>query len=60
LPTLRSLNTYAIKKYGEDWRDRDECDDIEQEFSDWLDRRVNGGGARTLVDKLLLRVAQAA
>jgi len=34
-----ALNTYAIKKYGEDWRDRDDRDDIEQEFSDWLDRQ---------------------
>lgn len=34
-----ALNTYATKKYGEDWADREDCDDIVQEFSDWLDRQ---------------------
>ena len=34
-----ALNTYATKKYDEDWRDRNDCDDIEQEFGDWLDRQ---------------------
>jgi hypothetical protein len=33
------MNTYATKKYGEDWQDRPDVDRIEEEFDDWRDRQ---------------------
>jgi len=31
------LNTYATKKYGEDWQDRVDADEIAEEFDRWLE-----------------------
>jgi hypothetical protein len=33
------LNTYAEKRYGEDWQSRRDADRIAEEFDDWLERR---------------------
>lgn len=35
----RGLDTYATKKYGDDWECRSDAWAIEEEFSDWLERR---------------------
>jgi hypothetical protein len=34
-----ALNTYAEKKYGEDWNDWRDRDDVEDEFRDWLETK---------------------
>lgn len=31
--------TYAEKKYGDDWQDRVDPEQLDEEFSDWLDRQ---------------------
>jgi 5-methylcytosine-specific restriction endonuclease McrA len=33
------MNTYATKKYGEDWQERSDVEQIEEEFDDWLNRQ---------------------
>jgi 5-methylcytosine-specific restriction endonuclease McrA len=35
----RALDTYASKKYGDEWQDRWDCDDLEEEFERWLERK---------------------
>jgi hypothetical protein len=35
----RALDTYASKKYGDEWQDRLDCDEIEEEFERWLERK---------------------
>lgn len=34
------LDTYATKKYGEDWQDRAGADEIAEEFDRWLEDRT--------------------
>jgi hypothetical protein len=36
----RGLNTYATKKYGEDWEYTQDPCEVEEEFADWLERRA--------------------
>jgi 5-methylcytosine-specific restriction endonuclease McrA len=36
----RGLDTYATKKYGEDWEFTQNLDEIEEEFGEWLERRA--------------------
>jgi hypothetical protein len=33
------LDTYATKKYGEDWQGTGDGDLIAEEYNDWLERR---------------------
>jgi hypothetical protein len=33
------LDTYATKKYGEDWVERADADEIAEEFGEWLERQ---------------------
>lgn len=33
------LNTWATKKYGEDWIESDYADSIAEEFDDWVERK---------------------
>jgi hypothetical protein len=35
----KRLSAWATKKYGPDWRDWKDEDDVDEEFRDWLDRR---------------------
>ena len=37
----RGLNTYATKKYGEEWDCRGDSRDMENEYFSWLDRKQN-------------------
>lgn len=34
-----ALETYATKKYGDDWAAREDRREIEAEFNEWLERR---------------------
>lgn len=36
----RRLDGWASKKYGEDWEDSGDADRIEEEFHDWVERRI--------------------
>jgi 5-methylcytosine-specific restriction endonuclease McrA len=33
------LDGWATKKYGEDWEDRHDAEEIEEEFQEWLEQR---------------------
>jgi 5-methylcytosine-specific restriction endonuclease McrA len=35
----RALDTYATKKYGEDWEMRVDPDRVAEEFEEWLDKQ---------------------
>lgn len=39
---MKGLTTYANKKYGEDWLDHYDFDDMCEEFEEWKEIRNNG------------------